>query len=76
MEEGGGAFSDIEAVILEKELEHRGSNAVDVWEVKLVLPDRPHPVEVGEFEDEQPAREEDERLAEVFGIPPREETGY
>lgn len=74
--EGEGSFDDIEAVVLKKELESRGSDRVDDWEVELVLRDWARPVELAEMRDEESARREAERLASRLGVPLTERTGY
>lgn len=75
-EEGEGSFDEIEAVVLKKELERRGSDRIDDWEVELVLRDFARPVEVAETRDEEAARREAERLASRLGVPLTERTGY
>lgn len=76
VEEGAGSVEDIEAVVLKKELERRGSDEVDEWEVELVLKGWPRPVEVAETEDGAAARREAEALATRLGVPLEERTGY
>jgi hypothetical protein len=74
VEKGGGGFEDVEAVVLVKDLERRGSDKVDEWEVELVLRGLARPVEVLETKDEQTARREAERLADRLGAEFRERT--
>lgn len=74
VESGEGGFEDIEAVVLVKELERRGSDRVDEWEVELVVKGWPRPVEVLETKDEDTAREEARRLARRLDAELRERT--
>lgn len=76
VEEGEGGVEDIKAVVLKKELERRGSEEVDEWEVELVLKGWPRPVEVAETRDGAVARREAESLATRLGVPLEERTGY
>lgn len=74
LESGEGGFEDIEAIVLVKELERKGSDRVEEWEVELVIRGWPRPVEVLETKDEQAAREEARRLAGRLDAELRERT--
>lgn len=74
LESGEGGFEDIEAVVLVKDLERKGSDRVDEWEVELVIRGWPRPVEVLETKDERKARDEAQRLARRLDAELRERT--
>lgn len=74
LKSGEGGFEDIEAVVLVKDLERKGSDRVEEWEVELVIRGWPRPVEVLETKDEHTARDEAQRLARRLDAELRERT--
>lgn len=75
-ETGEKSFDTVERIVLKKEIDRRGGReAVDEWEVELVVRGWPRPIEVFESKDEASARAEAGKLASRLGVTFGERTG-
>lgn len=75
-ERGEESLDAVEAVVLKKEVERRGTReVVDEWEVELKVRGWELPVEVFESKEEAAARSEAEGLARRLSVPLEERTG-